>query len=106
MSACTWEDGTEPTGKENLCPETGRRQQPPWNHATRVKHNPTYAVVVAGGSKDAPDKALFDVPPVVAADSGCEFLKHHNMVPDVVVGDFLIHLNRRPWLTSDWQAAP
>ncbi|MGI6620677.1 MAG: thiamine diphosphokinase [Bacillota bacterium] len=89
MSACTWEDGTEPTGKENLCPETGRRQQPPWNHATRVKHNPTYAVVVAGGSKDAPDKALFDrASLVVAADSGCEFLKHHNMVPDVVVGDF------------------
>ena len=36
-----------------------RQAAAPWNHA-KGEHNPTYAVVVAGGSKDAPDKALFD----------------------------------------------
>jgi len=56
---------------------------------TRVTHNPEYALVVAGGSKDAADRALVErASLVVAADSGSEFLRQHKLVPDLVVGDF------------------
>lgn len=60
-----------------------------WEYATRVKHNPAYAVVVAGGSKTESDLRVVErASLVVAADSGAEFLRQHKLVPDIVVGDF------------------
>ncbi len=55
----------------------------------KAKHNSVYALVVAGGALDDGDityakKASL----VIAADSGAEFLKSHDFVPHVVVGDF------------------
>ncbi len=54
-----------------------------------VGHNPEYALVVAGGSIDADDKKLAEhASMIVAADSGADFLKQHDIKPDLIIGDF------------------
>ncbi len=55
----------------------------------RVDHNPRYALVVAGGAVEDADKVLAESASlVIAADSGAEFLRKHNLVPRIIVGDF------------------
>lgn len=55
----------------------------------RVEHNPRYALVVSGGAVEDADKAVVErASLVIAADFGAEFLKKHNLTPDLIVGDF------------------
>ena len=55
----------------------------------QVEHEPGYAFLVAGGSLDESDIAYARSSAfVVAVDSGAMFLKEHDLIPDVIVGDF------------------
>jgi thiamine pyrophosphokinase len=86
---CAGEDGSKPKLSETVHSEACDGHKVSWEYATRVKHNLVYALVVAGGSKHDADRALVEgASLVVAADSGAEFMKQHNLVPDIIVGDF------------------
>ncbi|HHY12884.1 MAG TPA: thiamine diphosphokinase [Firmicutes bacterium] len=85
--------GSTADGRHKSCEAgsagTRRQHGESWEHAAGVDHNPMYALVVAGGAIDAAERALVKrASLVVAADSGAEFLRQHNLTPDMIVGDF------------------
>ena len=54
-----------------------------------VAHDPAYAVIVAGGAIEDPDKApVRQASLLIAADSGAEFLRKHGLTPNFLIGDF------------------
>jgi len=70
---------------------TGAGEHPHFecNPAVWAEHDSRYALVVAGGKINDLDKAPVQYASlVIAADSGAEFLKKHNLAPDIITGDF------------------
>lgn len=74
-------------GKSGKTPESSRNR--PRRFRLGVELDPRYAFVVAGGALSDPDiRYAHDADLIVAADSGASFLKKHNVIPDIIVGDF------------------
>lgn len=74
------------------CTGAGEHSQDPQyvqNSSAWIEHDPRYVSVVAGGAVDDADKGPVQHGSlVIAADSGAEFLRKHDLAPDIIVGDF------------------